>query len=172
MWWSSQPQEPLWISGAEGELPNTFTLQWDTISLAPISAWEVQVGSYSQIIWHIYNISKTFKTVCWYFNFFIIQSQIWTPTSNHSVQIMDTTTWLKIIGSWIYCRSLPFTGEDRTKLDPHRWGKRATSRASPTKWKTTKRMLSDKTIPTTTTAATATTTTATSTKTKTTTTGA
>ena len=81
---------------------------------------------------------------------------------------MDTTTWLKIIASWIYYRSLPFTGEDRTKLDPHRWGKRATSRASPTKWKTTKRMLSVKTIPTTTT--TTTTTSATSATTTTTTT--
>jgi len=39
-----EPQEPLWISGAEGELPNAFTLQWETISLTPISAWEVQVG--------------------------------------------------------------------------------------------------------------------------------
>ena len=69
-------------------------------------------------------------------------------------------TWLKIIRSWI-CSSLPFTGEDRTKVDPHRWGRGATSRASPTKWKTTKRMLSVKTTPTTTTTTTTTATTTT-----------
>ena len=38
-----QPQEPVWISSAEGALPNFFTLQWDTISLTPVTGWEVEV---------------------------------------------------------------------------------------------------------------------------------
>ena len=46
---NTQPQDPVWVSSAEGLHPNTFTLQWDTVSLTPVSGWEVEVRSDS---WH------------------------------------------------------------------------------------------------------------------------
>jgi len=39
-----EPQEPVWMSSAEGALPNSFTLRWDTFSLTPVTGWQVQVG--------------------------------------------------------------------------------------------------------------------------------